>query len=287
MLSQLVSEQLAVSINDLGAEIHSIKNKQGLEFIWTAEKDIWPRHAPILFPIVGKLKNNNYYFNEKKHTLGQHGFARDMAFKLLQNDGTRCLFELTANENTRLVYPFEFNFKVGYELKQNKLHCGYKITNPAREPLFFSVGAHPGFCCPISEGEQFEDYYLEFEKDQLIQTTLKEGLRNGKKSVEFKDRKLFLSENTFDDDALVFENNQVNRILLCSTKSSNKVIMEFAGWPFFGIWAKKGIKKFICLEPWYGIADDINTAGDFQEKTGIICLQEQQEFNCDFSIEVI
>lgn len=286
MHHQLVSDQLTVLINFMGAEVCSIKDKNNLEFIWTAVEHIWGRHAPVLFPIVGKLKDNQFIFKDKSYSLSQHGFARDMHFVFISGNEQTCVFELKSSRETQAVFPFEFIFRVIYDLKDNTLKCNYQVRNPSDQNLFFSVGAHPGFNCPLKAGEMLSDYYLLFEKDALIKTTLLNGLRLGKENMILQDKKLRLSNDLFNEDALVFEDNQINTIGLFSSRSSHSIVMHCEGWPYFGIWSKPGKSGFICLEPWHGIADSTETDQRLQNKTGIITLAPGLEFACSYSISV-
>jgi galactose mutarotase-like enzyme len=285
MQKQLVSSQLKVTINSFGAELCSVKNNNNLEFIWQANKAIWARHAPVLFPIVGKLKDNFFVYENIKHELSQHGFARDLDFKLIQDSSNSCTFELTSNPETLEKFPFEFVFQINYLLLENNLITSYKVINPSNKPLFFSVGAHPGFNCPLLPNESFTDYYLEFEKNTYELTELDNGLRTDvKKNLTLTDNKLVLNADVFNKDALVFENSQINKVSLCSSKSAHKVTLESEKWPFFGIWSKSGSDDFICLEPWHGIADTSTTNNELVNKDGIIELAPNTEFNCSFSI---
>jgi galactose mutarotase-like enzyme len=129
MLTQLSSDQLKITINSLGAELCSVKNNKDVEFIWQANKDVWARHAPVLFPVVGKLKDNFFVFDEKKYELPQHGFARDAEFNLKQSSSSSCTFELTSNSETKQKFPFDFVFQIQYELKRNKLTTTYNVFN--------------------------------------------------------------------------------------------------------------------------------------------------------------
>ncbi len=285
MQHRLASDQLTVLVNSMGAEIVSIKNADGLEYIWTADKNIWGRHAPVLFPFVGKLKDDSFFHNKRIYQMTQHGFARDMLFSVSEINGQSCTFELDSNAETYRRYPFDFKFYIIYELAANKLRCSYKVRNPSKQALLFSVGAHPGFNCPLMPDEKYEDYYLEFEQDSFNQTTLIDGLRFGTTVLELENRRLFLSDKLFDKDALVFENNQINRVSLCSSKSSRQVKMECSDWPYFGIWARKGSSSYVCLEPWYGITDDAQSNQILDEKAGVIRLEAGQEFTCSFSME--
>lgn len=285
MTIELSSQNLSVKINSFGAEICSVKNSAGIEFIWQANKGVWARHAPVLFPIVGKLKDNRFLFEEKWYELPQHGFARDMEFQLISAEKNSCVFQLSSSAETKAKFPFDFIFQIIYHLSDSVLTTTYKIINPSAQTGYFSVGAHPGFNCPLAENETFEDYYLEFESNDFKKTLLDNGLLSSQTSqLNLTNQKLPLSANLFDNDALVFESNQINKISLCSSKSSHKISMECKGWPFFGIWSKKGNNPFVCLEPWYGIADDADTSQNLVSKKGAIAIKPDEEFSCSFSV---
>lgn len=281
----LTSNELSVTINSHGAELCSVKNKNGTEYIWQAKPDVWARHAPVLFPIVGKLKNNQFIFEERTYTLPQHGFARDMNFNLKEKTETLCRFELQSNDETKKNFPFDFVFIITYILQQNKIKVEYKVKNPSHKILFFSVGAHPAFNVPLQANESFEDYYLEFENADFEITTLNDGLRTSSKNkLELKDKKLFLSTNLFDNDALVFENSQINSVALCSSKSAHKIVLESKNFPYYGVWSKKNCREFICLEPWFGVADHEKSNQAFSEKNGIISLKANERFVCFYEM---
>ncbi len=285
MKHKLLSDFLEVSINFFGAEIESVKNKNGLEFMWQGRKEVWPRHAPVLFPVVGKLKDNSFVYNSTSYSLGQHGFARDLGFKLIATNSSSCVFELSSDAKTKEKYPFDFVFQIKYELVNSTLTTQYKIINPGQKTLFFSVGAHPGFNCPLLQSEQFEDYSLEFESSTYRVTELNNGLRKeSKKELTLPNHKLYLTQELFDNDALVFENYQIGKISLCSEKSAHKITLECANWPYFGIWSKKRSGAFVCLEPWHGVADLETTDKDFTQKEGILKLKGQKQFACSFSL---
>ncbi|MBL7931460.1 MAG: aldose 1-epimerase family protein, partial [Bacteroidia bacterium] len=135
----LSSENLRVKILSKGAEVCSVKNKKGLEFIWQADENVWPRHAPVLFPIVGKLKENTFFYGTTPYSLGQHGFARDRDFILTKSDDASCTFELHSDSGTKSDFPFDFNFQISYRIDDKKLITKYDISNPADLPLYFSV----------------------------------------------------------------------------------------------------------------------------------------------------
>lgn len=287
MQHSLSSGSLKISVSSLGAELTSLASSSGLEYLWQADKEVWPRHAPVLFPIVGRLKGNAYTFNNVAYALSQHGFARDHEFALADSSNSHCTFELNASAETKKIFPFDFSFRITYRLEENRLSCSYEVANPAQDPLFFSVGAHPGFNCPLLPGEKFDEYYMEFEREELYYTALDNGLlTDQKKRLVLENKRLYLSAGLFDQDALVFENGQINRISLCCSRSEHKVSMECNNWPYFGIWAKKGVERFVCLEPWYGIADHWQSESTLLQKKGILRLEAGQHFNCSFSVTI-
>jgi galactose mutarotase-like enzyme len=285
MQHQLISNNLTILINAFGAEVASIKNKSGLEYMWQANSQVWARHSPVLFPIVGKLNNNQFIHNTKNYTLNQHGFARDAVFKLTEANTSTCTFKLSSSDETLKAYPFEFIFQVSYQLTQNQLTTHYTVINPSNSSIFFSLGAHPAFNCPLLPNQTFEDHYLEFESDFYTTTQLNNGLRTDVKSdLTLQKNKLFLTPQLFDNDALVFENSQIQHLSLCSSLTPHKITLTCSSWPYFGVWSKKNCKQFICLEPWFGVADNIDSNQQLTHKEGIIQLEAKNEFTCSYSL---
>jgi galactose mutarotase-like enzyme len=284
---QLQNNDLTIKVKSFGAELCSVfSSTNNIEYIWQANQDLWPRHAPNLFPIVGKLKDNSFSYLNNNFQLPQHGFARDSEFICVEETESKLTFELTANEETLKHYPFHFSLQISYTLTDNNLITSYKIFNPSNSEIYFSVGAHPAFNCPLQTSETFEDYNLVFPtKKELVINTLNDGLiKNNTKTISLIENKLKVSKTLFDNDALVFMNSQIENVSLISNKTKHGVSMECDNWPFFGIWTKKNSEKFICLEPWFGIADSETTNSNFTNKKGVIKLLPEQNFDCSFNI---
>jgi galactose mutarotase-like enzyme len=283
----LQNNNFTIMIKSFGAELCSvISKKTQIEYIWQANETIWPRHAPNLFPIVGKLKNNSYSFQSKNYLLTQHGFARDFNFTCIEQTQNYVLFELVSSEQTLVSFPFLFKFQVGYQLIDNKVKVTCHVFNTGETDLYFSVGAHPAFNCPLQSNESFNDYQLVFEnKSELIINTLNEGLiKSQTKKIDLTRGTLNVTKHLFDEDALVFKNSQIDEVSLVSTKSNHGVKMISKDWPNFGIWTKKNTEHFICLEPWHGIADSIDTNSVFEEKEGVIKLSSAANFTDAFEM---
>ena len=287
MQSTIKNNFISVNVNHFGAELCSIKSKEGIEFMWQADSKIWPRYAPILFPIVGKLKDFMYEHKRSKYTLPQHGFARDKTFFLKSVSDDFVVFYLNSDIDTQAVYPFEFELMVSYGLIKNKVIIEYKVTNFGSDVMPFSIGAHPGFRCPIADDEVLEDYILKFSDKENCEAMLLEGGLFSGKTIPFlnNEDKIKLTKNTFDADALVIENFKSKYVSLHSNKSEHSVKVSIEGFPYLGIWSKPGA-PFVCIEPWHGLADSNNASGALEDKKGIILLQPQKEFTCTYTIEV-
>ncbi|MDR0200477.1 MAG: aldose 1-epimerase family protein [Streptococcaceae bacterium] len=295
MKTTLQNDQLKVEIDSLGAEMHSIQ-KDGLEYLWQADPDIWARHAPHLFPIVGKLKGNKFSYQGQEYGMGGHGFARDIGFKLIPNDpdeeiqGQQLIYELTDNAVTKKIYPFAFKFRVYYQLEENRITVGYLVTNPdSKNPLYFSVGAHPAFQVPLETGE-FTDYKLTFDNPihrMAFPLSPETGLVDFHAGKEVIVTDLPLNHELFDHDALIYNTHPGDSITLTNSKDKHSVKVSWDGMPYVGLWSpypKEG--PFVCIEPWAGIADDRFTEGDFTQKIGIIQLAPGVNFYASYTIEI-
>jgi galactose mutarotase-like enzyme len=275
------STHLALDVSLSGAEMTSLRSLQdGTEYLWQADPSIWARHAPVLFPIVGRLKNDQYRYQGETYSLGQHGFARDKEFLLAEQSEHALIFELRDDADTRQRYPFSFRFRIGYDLQGDRLRTSYQVSNPGPGTLPFSVGAHPAFRCPLLPDEALTDYEIRFEQPETAAIHLLEGglLAQEEPFLENQDR-FDLTPHTFDRDALVFTTLQSAWVQLVSKKSGRGVELSLKGFPFLGIWAKPGGAPFVCLEPWQGIADDAQASGELLEKPGIRLLAPGADYS--------
>ncbi|MFN5417048.1 MAG: aldose 1-epimerase family protein [Flavobacteriia bacterium] len=286
----LENETIKVEIHSLGAELKSVFHKKiQKEILYSGKETYWNRSAPVLFPIVGRLKNESYIFENKNYSLSQHGFARNLNFDCIEQENNSITFSLKANEITLQDYPFDFELHIKYYLDENQVQTTYKVFNYDSEEMFFSIGAHPGFVCPLFENESFEDYYLEFEKEESFERhllNLEKGIFNGEtEQIPNQNKQINLDYAFFEKDAIVFEHLNSKNIILKSKKSSYSLEFSFQDFPFFGIWTKPEA-KFICLEPWCGLADSENSAGDLKRKKGINLLKPNDFFERSFSFKI-
>ncbi len=283
----LQNETLTAVIATKGAELQQLSNSNtSINYMWSGNAAYWGKYSPVLFPIVGGLKNDTYYYNNKQYTLPRHGFARDREFTAQQLSPTEVVFTLQDDEQTRAVYPFAFLLQLRYTLTGNTLACTYHVHNPGATQLLFSVGAHPAFAVPLNEGLQYSDYYLAFNQTENLQRwKLLNGLIDNKAvQLPATNNEVALHPSLFYEDAIVLKNLQSNCITLASKKNMHGLHFHYNGFPFFGIWAAKDA-PFICLEPWCGIADRVNHNQQLTEKEGIEILQPNQNFERTWSVE--
>ncbi|MFZ4798373.1 MAG: aldose 1-epimerase family protein [Bacteroidia bacterium] len=275
---------LNISVNKKGAELSSVlqQNNQ-FEFIWNANSTVWNRHAPVLFPIIGKLNDNKISINGENYEMGQHGFARDCEFELVNKTDSSLTFMLESSSQTLEKYPFLFQLYIIYSLTElpNQLKITYKIVNNSNIEMPFNIGAHPGFKLPVADLNQYEINFYSLNK--IERHLLKEGLFNNEtETIELEKQKLNLSTEIFDKDAIVLKDCGTKKISLKHKKSDYEVSCEFNDFSDFGIWAKKGNDDFICLEPWLGYADNIGFNGDISTKKGIIILPKNEIFEASY-----
>ena len=282
----LHNQFVSASINPYGAELKSLINKENnTEYIWQADPTYWNRSAPVLFPIVGEVKNNTIIVGGEQYALNRHGFARDSMFTVAKQTEDSVTFTLESTAETKKIFPFEFRFSVQYTLEGKKIHVYFITENIGADTMFFSVGAHPAFNLPTSN---ITDYYIEFEKPEtLSRYLLADNLFSGETEVVLKNsNRMELQTLLFDKDAIVFKNMQSGWMALKSKSGDYSVKMDLEGFPYFGIWTKPNCEQFICLEPWCGLADSSNFNGEFKDKEGVISLASGEVFERVFTIDI-
>jgi galactose mutarotase-like enzyme len=283
------NDELKIAISSNGAELQSIFNKtNSTEYLWDANPNFWAKKSPILFPIVGGLKNNQYSFNGETFSLNRHGFAREKEFEVNQISKTRIHFILHSTQESLNNYPFHFKLTVEYSIINNQLFCKYVVENLGNDEMYFSIGAHPAFKVPLDKETKFDDWFLEFNsiENANIFPLTNEGLLETNSIPFFQNTKhLPLKKDLFYKDALVFKDLQSNKISLKSISSKRGLTMQFDDFNFFGIWSAKNA-DFVCLEPWCGVADSTNSTGDITKKEGINKLNSNEIFNRTWSIEL-
>lgn len=256
----LISENYQIIVNTLGAELKSFQSPSGKEFIWNSDPAHWMRSSPLLFPSIGNLRNNKTMINESEYQMAKHGFCKESEFKIISNGSNYATFSLTSNEETLKCYPYHFELLLTYELHGNKLKMTYQVFNQSEEMMYYHIGAHPGFMCPLEAGEAFHDYVLRFEKEEQIQSTVYD-LQNlcflsSKSYISLDNSSLLpLSAELFDQDAIYFRHTNSRAVSLINPVTQKGVHLAYPDFSSIAFWTPAGGNApFLCLEPWNGAA---------------------------------
>jgi galactose mutarotase-like enzyme len=282
---QIENNYFIIEICSDGAEMQRLFAKPwNRELLWGSEEEkdlkIWNRSSPILFPIVGKLKNDTYTFKGKSYQMPQHGFARDREFSCLLCEPCEVEFFLEADQETFKLYPFCFELRVKYVLIEQTLKVFYEVKNVDRQDIFFSIGAHPAF-----KTKNLDDYEIQFEQEENNFYQLKNGLVEWNEAQTLQGKVLRPNKKLFEKDALIFKDLKSKYIDLVDRKRNEVIRINGTNTPFFGIWGKDSV-PFICLEPWFGVSDDSSHDQNLENKKGIQTLAMGETFNFSYSIEL-
>lgn len=290
----LQNEILTIQINELGAELTSIKDNQtNIEYLWNGDPAYWKRHAPILFPFVGSLKNKSYRYDGKTYPMSQHGFARDMEFTLMNKSDHEIWLSLEATKETLEKYPFQFRLELGYRLDGRTITVLWRVLNQDNKTMYFSIGGHPAFMCPLNgKGEQ-KDYYLQFDTNQPLHYLLinEEGMAVKKpfeqqEILETDNGILAIDPHMFDRDALIIEQNQCHEVSLLDPSKKPYLTVSFDA-PLFGLWSPAGKNApFICIEPWYGRCDSSDFDGALEDREWGNVLEAGNAFEANYTITI-
>lgn len=282
MIHSISNDGLTASFHSKGAELFSLK-KNNKEFIWNGDPQFWGKHSPILFPIVGTLKDGTFNYENISHSLSRHGFARDMEFEVIEKACNSIIFSLKSSQNTLENYPFEFELQIKYELIENSLSVGYLVKNLSDKKMPFSIGAHPAFALK----NDFKNYSLSFKNDEFLDYYLLENglVSNKTNQLQLVNNQLNLDYNIFKYDALVIKSLASKSIeILENNIPFLKIIFE--NFPNLGIWTINNA-GFICIEPWFGYSDVTTSNGNILEKEGINILEIDQNLTSTYSIEIL
>lgn len=306
MIYTLENDKLKININSMGAELCTITGKEtGLSYMWNAG-DAWKRHSPVLFPIVGGLKDKTYRLDGKEYHMNQHGFARDMEFTLKKMTENSVSFILSENEETLALFPYSFNLIITYTLTDSTIEVKWEVENTNDCKMHFSIGGHPAFSCPLSYGRtnlcgadaaensdeiitKQTDCFLHFDQTEGLTYNLlsKNGLCLPEEYVlETENGYVQITEDFFDKDALVMYNDRMRSVALAGPDKKDYLKVTFDA-PVYGIWSAKGKHApFVCIEPWYGRCDDDDFAGTWEERKYDNTLNAGDTFNASYTVEV-
>lgn len=282
---KMTKGEITAVVNYHGAELKSL-TKNGKEYMWQADPAYWNRTSPVLFPFVGAVNDGVYRHGDNEYKMGQHGFARDMDFELVESSEDSCKFSLKSTEETKAKYPFDFELAIGYKILENGIKVIWEVKNSGSEVLQFSIGAHPAFNCNLNETS------IRIMKDEkglpeFVNSVFGKGLLTDKtKVIKLDDGVMKLNEHSFDGDAYVIENGQTNRVEILGSDGEFILAVAYDS-PLVGIWSPPGKNApFLCIEPWYGRADKEGFTGQLSEREWNNSLEIGEEFSCSYDILV-
>ncbi len=290
MLQTIQNERLTCTIESNGAEIRSLKNtKTGQEYIWQIDKSIWGSSSPVLFPAIGKIKDNRLVYKGKEYAMTKHGIIRDNDLLSFEQQGvSKCALTLESSAITLKLYPFNFLFSVEYELIDKRLLMTYKIENRDSDPMYFACGGHTAYACPLSKDVSLSDYVLEFPApfDFMSNTLGPSGLlSNHKRNVVSNKEILTLSDTLFNEDALIFSDIDFDWIRLRKKNEKTGIVVRFKDYPHLALWSKPGA-DYVCIEPWLGLPDGENESLDITQKASYKTIEAYTKFSITIETEI-
>jgi galactose mutarotase-like enzyme len=292
MIYQIQNDVLTVEIDSFGAQMKSLKNREtNREYLWSGNPEYWGKTSPVLFPFIGVIRNNTFLHEGKKYSMTRHGFARDMEFQLKEQGEDYIVFSLKDTEKTYEMYPFHFTFEIEHRLSGKQLTVLWRVINEGNTAMYFSVGGHPAFACPMGEQGKRTDCFLKFEdKDELIvsEIDLEKGLLSGEvHKISLDQGYLPITDGLFDLDALVPEKHQCHQVALCDEKKQPYIQVDFEA-PLFGVWSVPDSKaSYVCIEPWYGRCDRVDFDGELKDRDWTNSLEPGSTFEEQYTISVL
>lgn len=282
---EIHSDNRIAKISVLGAELRSLKSTvTNEEYMWSGNPDVWSGIAPILFPIVGGLKGDQYRVDDSIYTLEKHGFARRCDFTVVEHENSRISLQLTDNSSLLKMYPWRFRLLITFQFIDDSLTVAYAITNNNPAPMPFNIGSHPAFCLPTTNGE-IEDYEIVFDSPENLDcySVVDNLLALETQPCLQHESAIALSKSIFDHDALVFKHIASSEISIVHRTQGQRVRVHTGGAPHLGLWAKPKA-PYVCIEPWWGHADFSDTSGNIFEKESIQILASGETFNTAIAI---
>ncbi len=290
-MSKISNSEIEINVSPTGAELISIKSvKNGNEYLWQGKSERWEGKSPVLFPIIASVENNQYQVDNTTYHLGLHGFAMHKKFRLIEQKKDAVIYQLQYDSSTLKAYPYKFSLEVSYQITNSVVETKYTVKNQDEKPIWFCLGGHPTFACPLESNLQFTDYFIQFQEKETAERHLMTGpLMNGKtEKFLVQQDKLPLNRELFRENAIILKNLDSDYVELRSTKGSAGVKLSIKGFPHLGIfsYAESEEDKYICIEPWQGIPGVQGREQTLQDKEGIVKLDIKESYIKQFTIEI-
>ncbi len=281
MIYYAENDNFILGVKEMGAELTSLKSKKtGIEYIWNGNVDIWYGQSPILFPIIGRLLDDKYRYDGKEYSMAKHGIVRKKPFRLESKTEDTLVFCQSSDEDSLKSYPFEFDLFVEFKLTNVGLSVTHKVVNKDSKVMYYSFGAHPAFNCEIG------DYLVFSENEELLTERIDHEsiLIEEKFPVDMDGKKLVITKDLFNDDALILSGYKSKAVTLKSDNHNRTIKFNFDS-PLLGIWAKPGA-PYVCIEPWWGVNDNYDKKSDISQKRAIMSLPSKESKDFNWNVEI-
>ena len=291
MIYTIKNDKIEVSVEDLGAQMRSIKDAEGKEYLWQGDEKYWKECAPNLFPYIARLTQGKYILKGKTYDMTTHGFLKRTVLKLKEKTQTKMVFSLTDSEETYKQYPYHFELKVKYELLKNELKVSYSVSNKDKKVMYFGIGGHPGFQVPIEKELSFDDYFIEFANgtDMKRVGMSEDCFVTGKDEAFTLDDKqrLHLHHDMFDDDAIILK-DVPSKMTLASEKGNARIEMETNNLGYLGIWHRpRTDAPYVCIEPWNSLPSRKDIIEDLEKQDNLVSLKPDGYYTGFFKVKIV
>lgn len=284
------NDYLIVGVKDSGAELASIKSiKNDLEYLWQADPEYWGRHSCILFPVIGCVKDGLTTINNHQYPMTKHGIVRNSQWQLTHQTETSLIFSLQSDKESLKYYPYDFELKAIYQLDGFKCTIRYEVTTGGAEQMPFNIGAHPAFNCPLSKEFVRSDYQLVFHESEYQNAPIinAEGLIGSKSQLVLDHQKeINIIDDLFVHDALILEGLNSNHLSLVDKTGKKHWTFDFGNCTHLGIWSSNELSPFVCIEPWFGVADHEDASGIYIEKPAIQWVGPDELWSYEHSVTI-
>jgi galactose mutarotase-like enzyme len=280
--------KLSARVIDTGAELKSLtEHSTGTEYIWQSDPAWWTGAAPILFPIIGGLKNGEYHYRGQTYSMGGHGIVRKAEWKMIASDAVSATFEIVSSDETQKTYPFDFALRASFTLEDSSLAVRYEVRNTGKDEMYFSIGSHPALNLPFAGGYP-EHYYFHFSRPENMERYFyKDGMHlNETEPIFNNSRQIFVTSTMFDRGPIIFKDPASESVTIVTSRNTRRVRVRTEGVEFLALWAPPGA-PFACIEPWHGVMDNIDTDGDFTTKEGIMSLNAGGTYTTGYWIDIL
>ena len=288
MQVEIESQGYTAVVSQKGAELVSLRDVRGEEYMWSGDEAYWTGRAPILFPVIGRMKEGGYRLDGQRYEMPKHGLVRRKQWGLESQSPSRVSFSTRADNQSTQHYPFDYELVTTFELCGPRLKISYQVINHGGSEMLFSLGSHPAFALPVSASEGLDQWSVEFSEEETLDRQVLDGGLIGEKPVPQYlqgSRSVQLSDTLFNDDALIFFGVKSQRLDIVHKTRGKRLSLHTGGAPDLGIWSKPGA-PYVCLEPWFGYDDPVGASGDFRDKPGLLSIDAGSTFETRIEIEL-